>query len=149
MVSAAGIMASVRVIRRRSQGRMRKLRKPSITIWPASVPVSVEDWPEQSSATAKITPAMLVPSSGTSSTCACWISVTTIPRLKNTAAASTRMAAFTSSAPFSATTESIRLKRQAVRFSAAVWPMLRVCTSAECRYMLCGITVAPRMVTAR
>src|ERR1044072_433309 len=27
--------------------------------------------------------------------------------------------------------------------------MVRVCTSAECRYMLCGITVAPSMVMAR
>jgi hypothetical protein len=32
-----------------------------------------------------------------------------MPRLKNTAAASTRMAALTNMAPFSATTESIRL----------------------------------------
>ncbi len=136
MVRAAGIIARERVIRRRSQGRIRKLRKPSITIWPASVPVRVDDWPEQSSAMAKITPARLVPRSGTSRTCACWISVTTMPRLKKTAAAITRMAAFTSSAPFNATTESIRLKRQAVRFSAAVVPIARVCTSAECRYML-------------
>ena len=30
-------------------------RKPSITIWPASVPVSVEFWPEASSATANST----------------------------------------------------------------------------------------------
>ena len=88
---------------------MRKLRKPSITICPARVPVSVEDCPEASSATAKSTPAAAVPSSGASSRWACWISVTTMLRLKNTAAASTRIAAFTSSAPFSATTESIRL----------------------------------------
>ena len=80
-----------------------------MTIWPAMVPVSVDDCPAQSSATANITLAAVVPSSGASSRCACWISVTTMPRLKNTAAASTRMAAFTSSAPFSATTESIRL----------------------------------------
>ena len=46
MVSAAGTTARPRVIRRRSQGRMRKLRKPSITICPAMVPVSVEDCPE-------------------------------------------------------------------------------------------------------
>ena len=39
--------------------------------------------------------------------------------------------------------------QQAVRLSASVRPIWRVCTSAECRYMLCGITVAPRMVTAR
>ena len=57
-----------------------------------------------------------VPSSGASSWCACWISVTTMPLLKNTAAASIRIAALTSSAPFSATTESIRLYRQATRF---------------------------------
>ena len=30
------------LIKRRSQGAMRKLRYPSITIWPASVPVMVE-----------------------------------------------------------------------------------------------------------
>ena len=35
-----------RVIRRRSHGRSRMLRNPSITIWPASVPVSVEFCPE-------------------------------------------------------------------------------------------------------
>ena len=64
MVMAAGMMAMVRVIRRRSQGRMRMFRKPSITIWPASVPVSVEDCPEQSSAMANRTPANAVPSSG-------------------------------------------------------------------------------------
>ncbi len=40
------MMAIVRVTRRRSQGRMRKLRNPSITICPAMVPVSVDDWPE-------------------------------------------------------------------------------------------------------
>ena len=42
------MMAMPRVISRRSQGAMRKLRKPSITIWPASVPVRVEFWPEAS-----------------------------------------------------------------------------------------------------
>ncbi len=55
---------------------------------------------------------------------------------------------FTSMAPLSATTESIRLKRQAVRFWASPAPMRRVCTSAECRYRLCGITVAPRIPIA-
>ena len=95
-----------------------------MTIWPARVPVRVEDWPEQSSATANITLARLVPSSGASSTYACLISVTMTPFLKNTAAAITRIAAFTSSAPFRAMTESIRLYLQAVRFSGSVWPML-------------------------
>ena len=112
---------------------MRKLRKPSITICPAIVPVSVEDCPEASSATAKSTPAALVPNSGANSRWACWISVTTILRLKNTAPAITRIAAFTSSAPFSATTLSMKLYRQAVCLAASVWPIWRVCTSAECR----------------
>ena len=49
---SAGMMAMSRVIRRRSHGRSRMLRKPSMTIWPASVPVSVAFWPENSSATA-------------------------------------------------------------------------------------------------
>ena len=48
----AGMIAMSRVISRRSHGRRRMLRKPSITICPASVPVSVAFWPEQSSATA-------------------------------------------------------------------------------------------------
>src|SRR6185503_15981970 len=63
----AGMMASSRVTRRRSQGRTRRLMKPSITIWPASVPVSVAFWPEQSSATANRMLAAPVPSSGESS----------------------------------------------------------------------------------
>ena len=59
-------MAMARVISRRSQGRMRMLRNPSMTIWPASVPVSVEFWPDASSASANtvLAPA---PSSGVSS----------------------------------------------------------------------------------
>src|SRR6267143_5834816 len=49
----AGMMASSRVISRRKTGGRRMRRKPSITTWPASVPVSVEFWPEASRATAK------------------------------------------------------------------------------------------------
>ncbi len=49
---SAGMIAISRVISRRSHGRSRMLRKPSITIWPASVPVSVAFWPENSSASA-------------------------------------------------------------------------------------------------
>ena len=66
MIATAGTIAIMRVIRRRSHGRMRKLRKPSITIWPASVPVSVEFWPEASSATANSVLAMPTPSTGLS-----------------------------------------------------------------------------------
>ena len=42
------------------------VRNPSITIWPAMVPVMVEDWPEQSRATPNSTLATVVPSSGVS-----------------------------------------------------------------------------------
>ena len=52
----AGTIATSRVIRRRSHGRRRMLTKPSITICPASVPVSVAFCPEQSSAIANSTP---------------------------------------------------------------------------------------------
>ena len=36
------MMASPRVISRRAQGAMRRLMKPSITIWPASVAVTAK-----------------------------------------------------------------------------------------------------------
>jgi hypothetical protein len=70
MNNAAGMMARPRLISRRSQGRIRMRRNPSITICPASVPVIVLACPEQSSATANTTEASVVPSSGASSRCA-------------------------------------------------------------------------------
>ena len=63
----AGTMAMPRVMSRRSHGRNRRFRKPSITICPASVPVSVEFWPDASSATANNTLATPTPSVGESS----------------------------------------------------------------------------------
>jgi len=63
----AGTMAMRRVMRRRSQGRIRILRNPSMTIWPASVPVSVEFCPDASSARAKTALAPTTPSNGVSS----------------------------------------------------------------------------------
>src|SRR4051812_15527163 len=63
----AGTMAMSRVMRRRSQAGSRMSRNPSITIWPASVPVMVEFWPEARSATANSVLARVVPSSGVSS----------------------------------------------------------------------------------
>ena len=62
ITTTAGTMASSRVISRRSQGRMRNRRKPSIVICPASVPVIVELCPAQSSARAKAIGASRVPS---------------------------------------------------------------------------------------
>ena len=81
---------------------MRRSRKPSMTICPAYVPVSVESWPLASRATANSALPSAVPSSGDSKACACSISVTMMLCLKNTAAASTRIAAFTINAPFRA-----------------------------------------------
>ena len=66
-VSTAGTIAMSRVMSRRSHGRMRMLRKPSITICPARVPVSVEFCPEASSANANTALAPVTPSSGVSS----------------------------------------------------------------------------------
>ncbi len=62
----AGMMAMSRVIRRRSHGRSRRLMNPSMTIWPASVPVSVAFGSEKSSARANTVLATVVPSSGDS-----------------------------------------------------------------------------------
>ncbi|MNF15269.1 hypothetical protein D3C81_1826530 [compost metagenome] len=62
----AGIMAINRVINRLSQGDIRMLTKPSITICPARVPVKVEFCPDASSATANITLASVVPTIGVS-----------------------------------------------------------------------------------
>ena len=47
-----GTMAMPRVSSRRAQLGRRRCRKPSITIWPASVAVTVELRPDASSATA-------------------------------------------------------------------------------------------------
>ena len=52
MTTTAGTRAIRRVTSRRSQGARRRWRYPSITIWPASVPVRVELWPAHRSAMA-------------------------------------------------------------------------------------------------
>ena len=70
MNSTAGMIANPRLIRRRSHGWMRMRMKPSITIWPASVPVIVLACPDDSSATANKVAASEVPSSGVSNRCA-------------------------------------------------------------------------------
>ena len=62
-----GTIATARVSSRRAQGGMRMWRKPSITICPASVPVTVELKPAASSATANRTDAKPTPSSGDNS----------------------------------------------------------------------------------
>ena len=66
----------------------------------------------------------------------------------NTAAATIRIAALMKSADISATDESIVANRIASFLLASVSTYRRVCTIDECRYRLCGITVAPRMPIA-
>ncbi len=64
VTTTAGTIAIPRVTMRRSHGAMRKLRKPSITIWPDSVAVMVEFSPQHNSAIANSVGAMVEPSSG-------------------------------------------------------------------------------------
>ncbi len=66
----------------------------------------------------------------------------------NVAAAMMRIAALMKSADISANVESIVANRMASRLLSNVSLYLRVCTIDECRYRLCGITVAPRMPMA-
>ena len=67
-----------RVVSRRSHGARRMSRKPSITAWPASVAVTVEFKPQHSSAIPKRVGAMADPSSGCSSACAWFSSITSV-----------------------------------------------------------------------
>ena len=138
-----------RVMSRRSHGRSRRLMNPSITICPASVPVSVAFWPEQRSAIANRALASVVPRSGESSWYASPISATlSCPEPWKTAAAMIRIAALMKRADMSATAESMDANRIASRFPSNVSAYFRVCTIDECRYRLCGITVAPRIPIA-
>ncbi len=66
VATTAGTMAMQRVSRARSAGDRRICKKPSITICPASVPVTEELSPEASSATPNTALAMPTPSSGDS-----------------------------------------------------------------------------------
>ena len=48
-----------------------------------------------------------------------------------------------------AAAESMVLKLMARRMDGSSFCNWRLCTRAECKYRLCGITVAPMMPTAR
>ena len=115
-----------RVIIRRSHGGSRMSRKPSITIWPASVPVIVEFCPEASSATAKSVLAAVVPSSGASrSVRVADVGHALVCRWPwKVAAARIRIAALMKNAKSSATVESRVAKRIASRFDAGSVPHL-------------------------
>jgi 1-acyl-sn-glycerol-3-phosphate acyltransferase len=66
ITSTAGTIARTRVMSRRNHGLSRQRMKPSITTWPASVPVMVLLWPLASNATTNNVLATVVPSSGAS-----------------------------------------------------------------------------------
>jgi hypothetical protein len=58
-------------------------------------------------------------------------------------AAKIKMEAFTKKARFKAIVESIKLYFNASLMPLYVLLIERVCTNEECKYKLCGITVAP------
>ena len=92
-----------------------------MTICPASVPVSVEFWPDASSASANTVLAAPTPSSGVSSRYASWISATSVlPARWNVAAATIRIAALMNSAKHSAIVESMNANRTASRLPSVV-----------------------------
>ena len=103
---AAGTMAMARVISRRAQGGSRMSMKPSITIWPESVAVTVELSPQHNSAMPNNVGAMAEPSSGARNECTCSSSATSVlPILLKVAAARMRIEALISSANISAMVE--------------------------------------------
>ena len=63
-------------------------------------------------------------------------------------AAKISIAALTKNAKFKATALSIKLYKIDFRIPFGVRSIFRVCTKAECKYKLCGITVAPMIPTA-
>ena len=78
------------------------------------------------------------------------MSVTSLwPLLLKALAAKIMIAALTSSASDRQTTVSSVAKRTASRRAASVGCTRRVCTMDECKYRLCGMTVAPTMAIAR
>src|SRR5262245_16900710 len=66
---AAGTMASARVVSRRAQAGKRMSMKPSITIWPDNVAVTVEFIPQHKSAIPNSVGAIAEPSNGAKNAC--------------------------------------------------------------------------------
>ena len=127
-------MASILVINLLINGLIRRLRYPSITICPASVPVMVELCPAAIKAMANKAGANFVPNNGANNLCASFNSATPVlPDLKNTEAANTNMAALTKKAALSAMVLSIKLNFSACLMALLVLAIFLVCTNAECR----------------
>ena len=144
------MIAIDRVTSRRAQGGKRMSMNPSITIWPASVAVTVEFSPQHNNAMPNSVGAQAEPSSGAISLCTSPSSETSVcPVLLKVAAARIRIDALISSANISATVESTVASVMASRLSSTDSPNRRVCTTPEWRNRLCGITVAPMIPIAR
>ena len=108
--------------------------KPSITIWPESVAVTVEFRPQHKSAMPNAVAAAAEPSSGVSSFCASPRSAMPYsPALWKVAAARIRIEALTSRASISAIVESMVANLIASRLAGIVSATMRVCTIEECR----------------
>ena len=125
-------------------------RKPSITIWPASVPVIVEFWPEASSATRE-------QRAGERHAQQRREQLVGVLDLGDVGAAGRVEGRGGQDQDRGVDEERERQRHGAVdggepdRLALAGSASARsagVCTSAECRYRLCGITVAPRMPMA-
>jgi hypothetical protein len=71
-----------------------------------------------------------------------------LPVEKKAVAAKIKMDAFTKKAAFKAIALSIKLYKIDFRIPLLVLSIFLVCTKAECRYKLCGMTVAPIIPTA-
>ena len=135
-MKTAGRMARERVMSRRTQGWMRQCMKPSMTTWPASVPVIVllcrgqqgdgeqraGGGRSQQRGQRQIGDTNPVTLGRERDTCPPGTVTLSLP--KNTVAASTRMAAFTKKATVSATVESMVLKRIARRMDGFVFLQL-------------------------
>mmetsp|Transcript_60943 Transcript_60943/g.145146 ORF Transcript_60943/g.145146 Transcript_60943/m.145146 type:complete len:215 (+) Transcript_60943:193-837(+) len=130
--TTAGTTASARVTNRRGPGESFRSMNPSHMTCPASVPVTVDCWPEARSATPKRTEAALLPRRVSSIALASSRSAIPVwPVLWNVAAATMRMAELTKNARNSERTRSIVENLIASFTAASVRSMSRDCTRLE------------------
>ena len=119
---------------RLSHTGMRLLRKPSMTTWPARVPMLDDDRPDASSATPKSTSAL--PPTTEPRPSYTWersSPTSVMPALLNTVAAMTSIDRFTSPAIVIAITTSTSSNRNSRRLAAGSDTGTRRCVRAECR----------------
>ena len=125
---------------------MRKLKKPSITTWPAKVPVSVELCPAAKSATANRIGAVSSPKRDARVRARLGV------EYRRPAARTWRRHHEDGGIHHERQVEGHDRIDQVVAAGLPValfrGAIRRVCTRAECKYKLCGITVAPTMPIA-